>query len=86
VATTFNNRLGALDPAVLNGGLIQNYGLVGPVVLTFYRQAAVYSSTSTRDRRGTVPATLALTLGGPATFEEFTPGSTAPTTRAPPPR
>jgi hypothetical protein len=41
VATTFNNRLAALDPAVAKRGLIQNYGLVGPVVLTPYRQEPV---------------------------------------------
>jgi hypothetical protein len=41
VATTLNNQLSALDPAVLARGLIQNYGLVGPVVLTPYRQGPV---------------------------------------------
>jgi hypothetical protein len=41
VATTLNNRLAALDPTVLKRGLIENYGLVGPVVLTPYRQAVV---------------------------------------------
>jgi len=44
VATTFNNRLAALDTAVKNRGVIQNYGLVGPVVLTPYRQAIVWTS------------------------------------------
>ena len=43
VATTFNNRLAALDTAVRNRGVIQNYGLVGPVVLTPYRQAIVWT-------------------------------------------
>ena len=32
VATTLNNRLFALDTTVRNRGVIQNYGLVGPVV------------------------------------------------------
>jgi len=41
VATTYNNRLAALDTAVRNRAVIQNYGLVGPVVLTPYRQAAI---------------------------------------------
>jgi hypothetical protein len=41
VATTLNNRLAALDPAVKARGVIQNYGLVGPVVLKPYRQAPV---------------------------------------------
>ncbi|MFF5288629.1 glycosyl hydrolase [Paractinoplanes globisporus] len=41
VATTLNNRLAALDAAVRNRGVIQNYGLVGPVVLSPYRQEVV---------------------------------------------
>ena len=43
VATTLNNRLFALDTAVRNRGVTQNYGLVGPVTLTPYRQAVVWS-------------------------------------------
>ncbi len=34
VATTLNNRLAAIDDAVKKRGLVQPYGLVGPVVLT----------------------------------------------------
>jgi hypothetical protein len=34
VATTLNNRLSSLDPAVAKRGLIQEYGLLGPVVIT----------------------------------------------------
>ena len=34
VATTLNNRLSSLEPTVAKRGLIQNYGLIGPVVLT----------------------------------------------------
>jgi alpha-L-rhamnosidase len=34
VATTLNNRLSSLDPDVAKRGLIQGYGLIGPVVLT----------------------------------------------------
>jgi hypothetical protein len=34
VATTLNNRLSSLDPDVAKRGLIQAYGLIGPVVLT----------------------------------------------------
>jgi hypothetical protein len=34
VATTLNNRLSSLDPAVAKRGLIQEYGLIGPVVVT----------------------------------------------------
>jgi alpha-L-rhamnosidase/Glycosyl hydrolases family 2, sugar binding domain len=43
VATTLNNRLAQLDTSVKNRGVIQNYGLIGPVVLTPYRQAVVYT-------------------------------------------
>ena len=43
VATTFSNRLSQLDTAVRNRAIIQNYGLVGPVVLTPYRQALVFT-------------------------------------------
>jgi hypothetical protein len=41
VATTFNNRLSQLDTSVRNRGVIQEYGLVGPVELTPYRQMVV---------------------------------------------
>jgi hypothetical protein len=44
VATTLNNRLAALDSAVKNRGLIQPYGLVGPVTLTPYAKAVVWTS------------------------------------------
>jgi hypothetical protein len=42
VATTLNNRLAALDASVKARGLIQNYGLIGPVTVIPYRQAVVY--------------------------------------------
>lgn len=42
VATTLNNRLSALDTAVKNRGVIQQYGLVGPVVINPYRTATVW--------------------------------------------
>jgi len=45
VATTLNNRLAKLDDDVANRGLVQPYGLVGPVVLTPYGQAVVWSQT-----------------------------------------
>ncbi|XVU21653.1 glycosyl hydrolase [Actinoplanes sp. CA-054009] len=41
VTTTLNNRLFALDTAVRNRGVVQNYGLIGPVTLTPYRQEVV---------------------------------------------
>ena len=46
VATTLNNRLAALDEDVANRGLVQPYGLVGPVVLTPYGQAVVWSGAA----------------------------------------
>ncbi len=63
VTTTYNNRLYALDTTVKNRGIIQNYGLVGPVVLTPYRQAELTTADGTVG--GTVPATLSLSLGTP---------------------
>ena len=42
VATTLNNRLANLDPDVSNRGLVQPYGLLGPVRLTPYSQATVW--------------------------------------------
>jgi hypothetical protein len=44
VATTLNNRLAKIDEGVANRGLVQPYGLVGPVVLTPYSQATVWKS------------------------------------------
>jgi hypothetical protein len=41
VATTLNNRLYSLDTAVKNRGLLQDYGLLGPVTLTPYRLVQV---------------------------------------------
>jgi hypothetical protein len=43
VATTLNNRLANLDETVAARGLVQLYGLVGPVMLTPYGQATVWS-------------------------------------------
>ncbi len=42
VATTLNNRLAALSTEVKNRGVIQEYGLTGPVVLTPYREVVVW--------------------------------------------
>ena len=42
VATTLNNRLAAIDPDVRARGLIQPYGLMGPVILRPYRQMQVF--------------------------------------------
>ena len=72
VTTTYNNRLYALDTAVRNRGIVQNYGLVGPVVLTPYRQAELTTADGTVG--GSVPATLSLALGTPAAFGAFAPG------------
>lgn len=43
VATTLNNRLFDLDEDVKARGIIQPYGLVGPVILHPYREVSVYS-------------------------------------------
>ena len=45
VATTLNNRLAKIDEGVANRGLVQPYGLVGPVALKPYTQATVWGST-----------------------------------------
>jgi hypothetical protein len=36
VATTLNNRMAKIDDTVAKRGLVQPYGLVGPVILTFH--------------------------------------------------
>ena len=43
VATTLNNRLAKIDDEVANRGLVQPYGLVGPVRLTPYGTATVWN-------------------------------------------
>ena len=45
VATTLNNRLAKIDDDVANRGLVQPYGLVGPVRLTPYGTATVWRNT-----------------------------------------
>ncbi len=51
-------------------------GLVGPVRVVPYGQAAVYASTSQDGAiGGTVPATLSLSLGPAASFGAFAPGA-----------
>jgi hypothetical protein len=46
VATTLNNRLAAIDEDVRARGLIQPYGLMGPVILQPYRQMQVFPLSS----------------------------------------
>lgn len=59
VATTLNNRLYSLDTAVANRGLIQDYGLVGPVALTPYRLVALTPvKPGTTALRNTVKPTI----------------------------
>ena len=41
VATTLNNRLVALNKAAADRGIIQEYGLVGPVILQPYSKAII---------------------------------------------
>ena len=43
VATTLNNKLHSLNKAVADRGIIQEYGLVGPVMLHPYTKAIVWS-------------------------------------------
>jgi len=43
VATTLNNRLASIDEEVKNRGLMQPYGLIGPVTVTPYASASVWS-------------------------------------------
>jgi hypothetical protein len=43
VSTTLNNRLFALNKAVTDRGIIQEYGLVGPVILQPYQKEIVWS-------------------------------------------
>ena len=50
------------------------YGLLGPVRLVPFGRAGVNWATAEGTVGGTVPATLALTLDGPATFGAFQPG------------
>lgn len=45
VATTLNNRLAKIDDDVANRGLVQPYGLVGPVRLTPFGTATVWRNT-----------------------------------------
>ena len=45
VATTLNNRLATIDDDVANRGLVQPYGLLGPVRLTPYGTAIVWRNT-----------------------------------------
>jgi hypothetical protein len=42
VSTTLNNRLYTLSKAVTDRGIIQEYGLVGPVILQPYNKAVVW--------------------------------------------
>jgi hypothetical protein len=42
VATTLNNRLANLDTDVANRGIVQPYGLLGPVRLRPYSQSTVW--------------------------------------------
>lgn len=43
ISTTLNNRLYALNKAVTDRGIIQEYGLVGPVILQPYRKEVIWS-------------------------------------------
>lgn len=43
VSTTLNNRLHTLNKAVADRGIIQEYGLVGPVIFQPYKKATIWS-------------------------------------------
>jgi hypothetical protein len=74
VATTLNNRLRTVDVA-FRSNTRQSYGLVGPARLVPYGEATVYAQTDAPGTvGGTVPATLSLQLGAPATFGAFAGG------------
>lgn len=82
VATTLNNRLRTVDVA-FKSNTRQNYGLVGPARLVPYGEATVYAQADVPGTvGGTVPATLSLQLGAPASFGPFTPGTTKEYTAA----
>ena len=73
VATTLFNAVRRSGDGNYQSPDWQRAGLMGPVVLTPYRDTVLQASTS-GGVGGTVPATLSLTLGAPATFGPFTPG------------
>jgi hypothetical protein len=73
VATPLRNAVRAATGS--GGAALATYGLVGPVRLTPYGEAAVYDETSASGAvGGTVPATLSLSVGAPASFGAFIPG------------
>jgi hypothetical protein len=43
VSTTLNNRLFTLSKAVTDRGIVQEYGLVGPVIFQPYKKAIIWS-------------------------------------------
>lgn len=51
VATTLNNRLNEIDPDVTRRNFVQEYGLIGPVVLTPYEQATVWTRPTAEQPR-----------------------------------
>jgi hypothetical protein len=75
-ATTLRNKvLTVAGQAGGSGTTRQDYGLIGPVRLVPYGEAGAFASTSVAGGAGgTVPATLSLSLGAPASFGAFVPG------------
>jgi beta-glucosidase len=49
VATTLNNRLASIDPDVEARGLVQRYGLIGPVLVRPYRDIQVFAAGKAHD-------------------------------------
>ena len=73
VATTLFNAVRKTGDSNYQTADWQRTGLIGPVVLTPYRDTALQTSAD-GGVGGTVPATLSLTLATPAAFGPFTPG------------
>jgi hypothetical protein len=73
VATTLFNAVRRSGDSNYQMADWQRTGLIGPAVLTPYRDTVLQTSTS-GTVGGTVPPTLSLTLGAPATFGAFLPG------------
>jgi hypothetical protein len=74
VATTLFNAVRKSGDSNYQMADWERTGLIGPVVLTPYRDTVLQTSTP-GGVGGTVPTTLSLTLGAPASFGAFTPGA-----------
>jgi hypothetical protein len=73
VATTLFNAVRKSGDSNYQTAEWERTGLIGPVVITPYRDTVLQTSTS-GGVGGNVPATLSLSLGAAASFGAFTPG------------